>query len=58
MNNNSIISFILPVMLLIPLKYVLNGFDFGGKYGFLIIVIGTFLINIFTWSRIKMKNNK
>jgi hypothetical protein len=53
--NNSIISFILPPILLIPFRDVLRGFDFGGKYGFLLIVIGTLLINIFTWSRVKTK---
>lgn len=55
--NISIIPFIVPVIFIIPFKFVLKGFDFGGKYGLFIIVIGTLLINIFTWSRTRKINN-
>ena len=58
MKNNSIIPFIVPVILIVPFKYVLKSLDFGGKYGMLIIIIGTLLINIFTWSRIKKENGE
>ncbi len=58
MNNNSVIPFIIPVILIIPFKFVLKSLDFGGKYGIFIIIIGTLLINIFTWSRIRIAKEK
>jgi hypothetical protein len=51
--NNSFIPFIIPVLLILPFKYVLKWLDFGGKYCIIFIIIGTFSINIFTWSRLK-----
>jgi hypothetical protein len=51
--NNSFIPFIIPVLLILPFKYVLKWLDFGGKYGIIFIIIGTLFINIFTCSRLK-----
>lgn len=58
MNNNSVVPFIIPVILIIPFKFVLKSLDFGGKYGVFIIIVGTLLINIFTWSRTRIANEK
>jgi hypothetical protein len=52
--NDSVIPFLLPAIMTISFKYILNVLDFGGAYGFLIIVLGSLIINIFTWSRLKL----
>lgn len=53
-----LVSFILPVILLIPLKFFFDNLDFGGKYGFIILLVGSLLINLFTWLRLKPILNK
>ncbi|SMC78093.1 hypothetical protein SAMN06296427_1082 [Moheibacter sediminis] len=46
------VSFILPVIILIPLKFLFDNLDFGGKYGFIILLVGNLFVNVFTWKSI------